>query len=330
MTTQAISRKTYLAACLEAVSYTAAAAPQLYIPTKSVMKAHQRFEYQDEERNTRDTNNDRIPTTRDGDTTAKAAWYNDSDPLLLWALLGAPTTTQPDAAHAATVYKHAFNIVDIPPTVTLWKSYHNVKYLAAGGATRKAVWKFSGHDKSLAFDADVFHLFHTKTVASLTPSFSTVKAFAGYAPTLTFSGGASSDVEEMTITIEQKAEGFFPASGSPDFSRIDYGERKATVEGTVRFDTDTFYNFFLNAVDDSLTVDFQGALIANSGGSGTPPNHLYNQELSMTFGTIGYDSMEHDLGKANVMVKFKATVRPTGGALLTGFVQNTVSAYTPA
>lgn len=329
MAAQAISRKSYLGAAVEAVALTPnATGPQLYIPTKSIMKAVQRREYLSEERATRDVNNDVILTTRDGSTSAKGSWYNDTFAFFLIGLLGHFTDSQPDATHVPTVYKHTFNLDDTPPTLTLYKSYHQVNYRAPGAATQKMQWKFNGKDKSLECDATLFHLFHTKYLTAMTPTFSTVKAFAGYKPTLTFSGGASSDIEEMTIDIEQKVDGWFPASGVPDFTRLDYGDRKASVEFTARFDTDTLYNLFLTGADDSLTIDFQGQLIANSGGTGTPPNQNYFQELSMTFGTIGYDSMEHDLGKDNVLIKAKATVRPTAGALLTGFIQNTVAAYT--
>lgn len=441
---QAISRKTYLAACLEATALTPAAAPQIYVPTKSIMKGVQRFEYLSEERNTRDENNDRVPTTREGDTAPKGSWYNDAHALFLWALLGQPIVSQPDATHVPTVYKHTIQIQDIPPTLSLWKSYHNVIYRSAGGAVKKLAFKFNGHDKSLECDADICHIFPVKyagvanptvqaagtstttggslaagnytiayqyitltgatqvspasaaiattgttsvinttalgalpagvtgvqwwiitapsgnvgpvgpvqasggtytitaqpatnttpptvnSTAILAPSFSSVKPFAGYKPTLTFSAGVSSDVSELSIDIEQNVAPWFPANGNPDFSRMDYGARKATISGTVRFDIDTFYNNFLNVVDDSLTIDFQGQLIANSGGTGTPPNVNYYQELNLAFGLIGYDSMEHDTGKDNVLVKFKATARPTGGNLLTGFVQNTIPVYTPA
>jgi hypothetical protein len=328
---QAISRKSWLGMCLESVALTQATAPQLYLPTKSVMKGVQRYEYFAEERGTRDVNNDRVPTTRDGDTAPKGAWYNDSSPLLLWSLLGQPTVSQPDAAHVATVFKHTIAIADIPPSLSLWKSYHNKNYKAAGGAVRKVQLKWSAKDKSLEADWDVFHLFPVNYVtAPTTPTFTTVKPFAGYLPTLTTSAGVSADIDEMTISIEQDVQGWFPSNGVPDYTRLDYGARKASIEFQARFDTDTLYNLFLTNTDDSLIVDFKGALIANSGGSGVPPNTNYFQELSLTFGTVGYDSMEHDLGKDNVMIKCKATVRPTAGSLLSGFVQNTVAAYVPA
>lgn len=90
-----------------------------------------------------------------------------------------------------------------------------------------------------------------------------------------------------------------------------------------------------------FTVNFQSAIL-NDGqvltGNGTgltggtfniPAPTLYNQELQINLATITYDTAEHDLGKDNVLIKAKATaIVPAGSALITGFVQNTVSSYT--
>lgn len=55
----------------------------------------------------------------------------------------------------------------------------------------------------------------------------------------------------------------------------------------------------------------------------------YNQELNISLANISYDTVEHDLGKDNVMIKAKCTaVVPAGSPLITGFVQNTVTSYT--
>lgn len=331
---QAISKKSFLAASLEAVSGTLAATQQYYVPCKSVMKGVQRDEKMSEERGTRDDNNDRVQTTRDGSTDPKGAWYNDTSPIWLFGITGLPTASQPDSTHAPTVYKQTIptSFSDIPPTLSLWKSYHRVTYYTASAAVKKVTLKWTV-DKGLECDVDLFHLFPTKYVGStLTPTFSSVRAFSGYMPTITTADGATTDVEECTMTIEQDVKPWFAPNGTPDFTRLDFGARKCTIDLTARFDLDTGnpYLRFLDFQDDSLTFDIKGALIVNSGGSGTPPNTNYYQELSLTFGTVGYDSGEHDLGKDNVLVKMKGTVRPTSGALFTGFVQNTVAQYVGA
>lgn len=314
---QSISKKGWLAACLESTPLTLATeAKALFIPCKAVMTGTQHYEYQDEERNTVDTPNERQATIREGKTDPKGAFYVDTSALFLFGLTGTPTSAQPDSGGNPTVWKHTLVLSDTPPTLSMWKSYHQVTYYAPGVAVEKVVLKWSA-SKMLEIDVNTKHLWPTKyTAGTLVPSYSTVKPFQGYAPTLTFSGGATSDVDEVTITLEREVKLWFPSNGSQDFTRIDYGARKAHVEFQARFDNDTLYNLFRNSTDDSLTVLFQGATISNT----------YKQELSLTFGTIGYDSMEHDTGKANVMVKAKATVRPTAGVLYSGWVQNTKTA----
>jgi hypothetical protein len=310
---QAISKKGWLAACLENTALTLATeAKALFIPCKAVMTGTQHYEYLDEERNTVDTPNERQATVREGKTDPKGSFYVDTSALFLFGLTGTPTSTQPDSGGNPTVWKHTFNLSDIPPTLSMWKSYHQVTYYASGVAVEKVVLKWSSN-KLLEIDVNTKHLWPTKyTAATLSPSYSTVKPFAGYAPTITTSAGASSDIDEMTITLERECKPWYPSSGTQDFTRWDYGKRKASIEFQARFDNDTLYNLFRASTDDSLTVLFQGATISNT----------YKQELSLTFGTVGYDSMEHDTGKDNVMIKAKGMVRPTAGVLFSGWVQN--------
>jgi hypothetical protein len=55
----------------------------------------------------------------------------------------------------------------------------------------------------------------------------------------------------------------------------------------------------------------------------------YAQELNFVLPNISWDTMDHDTGKENVLIKGAGTaVVPAGSALVTGFVQNTVAAYT--
>ena len=151
------------------------------------------------------------------------------------------------------------------------------------------------------------------------PTYSTLLPFAGYAPTIKFIDGATSnDVMDMQINYTQKVTLWYPANGSQDFITVYYGERDIKVDFTARFDNTTIYDRWRNNSADSLTFDVKGPLI-----SGT-----YNQELTLTLPNISYDSVEHDLGKDNVLIKAKATALvPAGSSLITGFVQNTVTSY---
>ena len=329
---QTISKKQWLAVSLEPVGQqgVAAASPTLYVPTKAGIKRTKKFEYQDEDRNSRDGQYDRIPTTQEGEVDPKGSWYNDTFVYFLYALMGGMTTSQPDATHAPTVQKHNLTLADVPPTLTLWKAYHTFLYQMPMQAVTKLQLKWSA-EKGFECDVSTKGAFGSKQTGwNFTPTYSSVKPFSGYAPLITLNAGQSSDIDEVTITLEQAVQLFFSSAGSPDVQRIDFGERKAQIEFTARFDSDAIYTEYVNNIEDSFTFDVSGALIVNSGASGTPPNTAYNEELHMNFPRIGFDEGMHDTSKLNTLVKMKATaMEPSGSldALWTAWVQNTVTSY---
>jgi hypothetical protein len=324
----AISKKSWLAIAREVTPGTAPASPTLFIPTKSIMKGTQHFEYLDEERGDRNANYDRVATLREGSTDPKGPWYNDVGGYWLLGAMGSDTATQPDSGHAPTVYKHTFALADVPPSFTVWKSYDAKVYSGSYAVVEKLAFKWTSA-KLLEKEVSLKHLFPVPQTGPFTPTFSTLKPFAGYAPTITLTGGSTTDIDEFDITFEQKITLWYPSSGSQDFTTVYFGERKVTGGFTARFDNTTVFDRWRQATDDTLTVDFQGTLIVNSGASGTPPNQNYFQELNINCPVIGYDSAEHDLGKDNVLFKAKFTARPsTGQNLINAFIQNTVASYT--
>ena len=62
----------------------------------------------------------------------------------------------------------------------------------------------------------------------------------------------------------QKVTLFYPANGSRQYATAYFGERTAKLEGTVRFDNDTFYNYFLTGMDTfhHFNVAFNGPVIS--------------------------------------------------------------------
>jgi hypothetical protein len=330
--TTSISKKSWLGVAVESPSYTAKTAPGTpgYIPTKSIVKGGWKPEYLDEERGDRNANYGVVLTTREGDGDPKGPYYNDTSPYWLLGFMGTDNVTQPDATHVPTVYKHTFAFADEPPTLTVFKSYDAAVYYMTGTVVEKVVLKFSAEAKLLEIEPTLKGFYPVPYTGSpLTPSFSTLTPFPGYMPTIVMTAGASTDINEMTLTMEQKVTAWYGAGGSPDVIRFDFGERKATLEFTARFDNPAnIFDRWRLGQTDTCHITFQGALIANSGGSGTPPNTNYYQTLDINIGTISYDSAEHDLSKDNVMIKCKATVIPTAGVLFSCFVQNTIAAYT--
>lgn len=318
---QAIAKKTYLGVALEAVPLTSALTTNLkYIPTKGELQQVQHEEWPDEDRNTVNSHTTRVDTNREGTFGAKGVWYPDTTALLLWSLIGAPTTSQPAVGTDPTVYKHTITQQDIPPTLSVYKNWHRVTYFAAGGAVNKLSLKWDSK-KMLEADASGICLFPQKyTGSALTPTFSTVKPFSGWMPSITLGGGATGDVNEMTITFNRDVAPWFPSSGVQDFTRLDYGARSATIEFTARFDLETLYaTYFTGRTFDNISVDFLGPIISNT----------YHQELNLVFPVVSYDDAKIDPGKENVLVKVKCTCMPDGSDnLVTGYVQNTVTAYT--
>lgn len=318
-----ISKKSFMGVAREAVSGTAATTPTLYVPTKSTTKAKRKIDYLDEERGDRNGDYDAVDTIRWGEWDAKGSWYNDTSVYFLLAALGGLTSAQPAVSTDPTVWKHTLSLTDIPPSLTLFKNYDAALYYHPYSVVEKFSFKFTADGKLLEFDVNGKSIWPTKyTGSTLTPSFSSVKPFGGYSPTITLNGATSNDVNEMQVDFEQKITLWNAANGSQDWLVAYYGERKAHVSFTARFDDDTLYNLYRNSTNDSVTIDFQGALISST----------YNQELNIQVPVIHYDDMEHDLGKDNVMIKAKATALSTGAGagnnLLKIFAQNTVTGYT--
>jgi hypothetical protein len=195
-----------------------------------------------------------------------------------------------------------------------------VAYYISYSSLEKWSLKWTADGKLLEMDSTWIGLYAMPLASPPTPTYSTLLPFAGYLPTIKFSDGvASNDVSEMQIDFEQKCALWYPANGTQDFVTVYFGERLMKVDFTARFDNTTIYDKWRNNTNDSLTVDFKGPVISTT----------YNQELSLTLATISYDSVEHDLGKENVMIKAKATALvPFGSSLVSGYVQNTVSSYT--
>lgn len=418
----AISKKTWLGVAKESTPGTAIVTPTLYVPTKSTLKQMVKREYLDEERGDRNADYDGITTTRWTDWDMKGPFYPDSMVYFLMAALGGDTVTQPNAAAAPTVYKHTIGLADIPPALTLHKSYASQFYYAPYSCVEKFSFKIGGPEKLMEFDASGKAIWATINGSPPTPSFTQVQPFSGYAPTLKLFNAQTSDISEITINFEQKVTLWFPLNGVQDWITAYYGERKVHLDFTARFDNDTLYQRFRTGNGyDMFSLDIQGQNLANlwvvtlgapsagnftltyggqttaniaynavasavqsslqalssvgtgnatvTGSAGGPytinfsptlatsnvltgsgagltggtfsigAQSLLNRELNIVIPVIGYDSMEHDAGKDNVLIKAKATALATqqtingqaqdgtGNNLIQLFVQNSVASY---
>lgn len=312
----AISKKSWLGVAREATSGTAITTPTKFIPCKSTMKNIQHREYLDEERGTRDGNYDVVNTTRESAWDVKGPFYVDTHPYLLIAGMGSVASV---AQSDATVYKHTISFADVPPSLTLMKSFDAKTYYTPYSVVEKFTIKIASAAKLIELDASGKGLWMTAKTSPPTPAYSTVKPFAGYVPTISLTGGASMDIDELEIEFSQKITLWDPADGTPDWASAYFGERDIKFKYTARFDNDTNYLNFLNGTNDTLTLDVMGPIISTT----------FHSELNVVLPTISYDSMEHDLGKDNVLIKAagKAIVG-SNAAPMTLFVQNLIASYT--
>ena len=316
----AISKKSALGVATEATSGTLITAPTLYVPTKSMVKAMKKQEVMDEERGDRNEEYDVVDTLRHGEWDIKGPFYPDTHGYFLQSAIGNGTSVQ---QASTTAYKTTYLLTDIPKSLSLYKSFDAKMYSCAYSTVEKFSIKFSSTDKLLEFDASGKSIFPAIYAGTWSPSFSTVRPFAGYAPTITLTGGASTDIDELTINFEQKITYWSPANASADWITAYYGARKVSFDFTARFDSDTVYQTYFRTPQayDTLTFDVLGAVIAST----------YHNELNIVIPVTNYSSMDHDLGKDNVLIKAKgkglASGSGAGNNLIQAFTMSTVTSY---
>jgi len=313
----AISKKTWTGIARETTPGTAVVTPTMYIPTKTVLKGGKKREYLNEERGNRDMNYGVVDSIRQTAMEMKGPWYNDVGGYMILAAMGSVTDAQPNVGTAPTVWKHTFALADVPPAMTLHRSMDAVTYYAPYSVLEKLTWSFQSEGKLLEVAAHWLGLYAVVNGTPPTPTYSSLLPFAGYAPTITNSLGVSSDIIDMTIEFVQKITLWYPANGSQDYVTAYFGEREVMVDFTARFDNPNVYNLWRNNTNDSLLVDFLGNTIAST----------YKQELNISIPVVTYDTIEHDTGKDNVMIKAKGKGLSNPAGLINVFVQNTVPNY---
>lgn len=261
----AISKKAWTGIAKEVTPGTLVQPPTKFIPTKTVFKGGKKREYLNEERGDRNANYGVVDSVRQSSIEMKGPYYPDTSPIIMWGGMGLPSSAQPDSAGAPNVWKHTFQLQDIPPSYTITRSMDSRTYSVAYSAVEKWSLHFTADGKLLELDGTWLGLFAQLYNSPPTPTYSTALPMAGYAPTIKFVDGATSmDVSDMQIDFEQKLLLWYPASGSPDFVTVYYGERSFKVDVTARFDNDTLYQRWRNNVMDSLNFDVLGAQIGKT------------------------------------------------------------------
>src|SRR5258708_609346 len=248
----------------EATPGTAVTPPTRYLPTKAVFKGGKKRVWLNEERGDRNENYGVVDSVRQSTVNMAGPWYNDTSPVGLWAGIGLPTTTQPNAAAAPTVSSHAFTFQNIPPTYTIARSMDAAAkvYFVPFSALEKFTLHFVADGQLLEFDHDYMGLFAQPYTSPPSPTYSTLLPFSGYLPTIKLVDNVvNQDIIDLSITYSQKLLLWYPANGTADFVTVYFGERDVAVSLTARFDNDTMYQRWRNNTADALTFDVQGPTI---------------------------------------------------------------------
>ncbi len=245
------------------MSGTAVTVPTKYIPTKAVFKGGKKREYLMEERGDRNGKYGVVDSVRQSAIEMKGPYYNDVSPIMLWGGMGLPSSAQPDSVNLPSVWKHTFQLQDVPPSYTVQRNLDTKDYYVPYGVVEKWILHFTADGKLLELDSNWVGLFAQPNNSPPTPSYSTLLPFAGYGPTIKFVDGAvSQDISDLQIEYSQKITLWYPANGTQDFITVYFGERDIMVDFTARFDTTTIYDRW--NVMDSLTFDVQGLNIGKT------------------------------------------------------------------
>jgi tail tube protein len=309
----AISKNSWTGVAREATSGTAITTPTLYVPTKTTFKAKKKRVYLNEERGDRNENYGVVDSVRQCDIDLKGPYYNDAHVYFLLGAMGVDTVTTPFSG----VYSHALSLGNIPPSLTITRGLDAACYQSPYAVVEKFELKYSADGKLLEFDTNLIGIWPTVVGSPPTPSYSTLLPFAGYLPTITLGGTASTDVNEMNIKYAQKISLWYPCNGSQDYITAYFGERMLEFDYIARFDNTTNYNKFRAATNESLNVVLTGPIIAST----------YAQSLTINIPTVTYDEMDHDMGKDNILLKVKGKALAQTTQFFSITAQNSVAAY---
>jgi hypothetical protein len=313
--TYSLSKKTVLAVATEATPGVAIATPTLYVPTKHTYKRMVKHQYITDDRGVRDANNDVVQLVQEGNHSLKGEFYADTSPYFIYAALGADATSQPSVGSAPTAWQHVMTPADIPPTLTLYKSYQAEKYQMPFNVVEKFSIKMTNQG-TVMFDADTVSNGHATYAGTWAPTISTVHPFSGALATIKVNSATSVDIDDIEIDFSQKFTFWY--SGSRDYIAAYPGEREVKFKFTARFDTSTIYDRYVAETLDNLEFSVQGI---NLGGT------VY-QSLDVLLPVTHYDTGEHDTSKENVTVKMAGTAIPSGAELISVTTINTVTSYT--
>lgn len=189
---------------------------------------------------------------------------------LLRAVLGAPTTTQPDATNASTVYLHTYtptqtafaDTTPLPPyTFEINRGISGSNTIQVVGAVcNNLTLDFSSDQKLLHCTSDWLAK-NTSLIAKTSPSYETPDPFNWSQGVIKIATVANNLMESCSITINNNLEGVTTLNNTELISRIARTDlRSIAIEFTMDMQDTTEYTNFINQTEQALQITFTGAV----------------------------------------------------------------------
>lgn len=218
---------------------------------------------------------------------------------LLRSALGAPVTTQPDAAANPTVYQHVFtptqtrfsNVCELPPYTYEVHRDMAQAFQYAGAVTDSLKFSFGTDTKIMQATASII----AKALALITkstPSFETTAPFLWNQAVITIAGAGNTDISTLEFGVENSLEGRATLDGTKNISRIwRSGKRRFPLSFTFDVQDLTEYNRFRNQSEVAASIVLTGAQITGT----------YNYKLQIDIPKLRYEAFPLNVGGAETI-----------------------------
>lgn len=281
-----MQRKSGLYVARELVPGTPSSSATMAFPCKFTYTPKPQYGYPDEDRNSRDSNWDRIEGTSSVDWTAKGSWYNNECGYLLCGTFGIPSSSSYQGA-----YQHIFTPLDVPEVLTMWKKLGTDCAIMPLSTNEqlKISWAAEG-SKAIEFDTKGSSQKYTRNQTAPTNSFSVGKPYAGWKPVIKIGGVSSSLVQSVEFTYVQEIE-YVYGSGSRYYQKVGFGGRKITGKLKADFEVSALLSAFENEAATSLQFTATGRVLGNT-------YDIFDAQ----FPVVNFDSLAFDESKPVISI----------------------------
>lgn len=137
-------------------------------------------------------------------------------------------------------------------------------------------------------------------IASVAASYPAGKKYTWDQSSVSIGGSAVSEIEQLTITLEENREAMHTLNNTRNPSRIKHSDfRMLNVEGTIKFDNQTQFQNFLNQSENELIIHFVNSLTEIQSG--------YNESITLQIPLMRFEEFEPTAsGPGQISVGFTA------------------------